>query len=190
MNRITPFTKADDKNLLKLKKTMESADRKVILDAMAKALKLAPKQVYQRWHYLHTYTPGAKSKNKTAKLAKNEPAKLITMDTTGSMKMDKVNAVKARKGKSVVPYVLEDGADVNMRGFMPVSLEARLRPLLSSMQPFGTVINNQLTRHTVPIMRAEKESVRKWMITAFPDRKYSISAIADNKSMVRIVRKA
>lgn len=143
------------------------------LDKFARTHNRNPRNVYLKWWELVIRKKGASKHLMTALKSLSD-----------------VKIVPAGKGKNMPLYVLEDGAEGIRRGPINPKLEKDLATLAPVMLPFGTIANGKLTRHTIPILKAEKSFALKWLAANIPDKKFGATIVHDNPNAVRILRKS
>lgn len=160
-----------------------------------------PKTVHAKWYHLHRGQPGMMRIHKKRK-KQRIPISVTNMPTgtkraykkSGAYKKHNLpisittsNTVMYQKGKNIQEMVLESGGPGPSRGMRASTIElmARLKPLVAQMLPLG---NPQNVIHSIPIVTANKETVRKLLKNEFKGNKYVISTIVDNKKMSRIFR--
>jgi len=173
------FTKWEEEQLLKIK---QGPNQRAGLDEFCKLTGRLYGPVYAAWNTFHKRA-GKWDPTLAVKphLAKSPKPKVKQTSIPLASAPTPVVAASSTTGKSLTPYTLEEGAEIQVRGNRDLykKLMIKLKPLFDAMEPF---------KHTVPIFKRESGEVRKFLKKTFKDRTYILSPIKDNPSMVRVHR--
>lgn len=89
---------------------------------------------------------------------------------------------KPKSTSKIIPYVIEKGiADRGRSDAQTIrALKGKLKPLIRTMEVYDGI----------PIYRVNARVVRRWLNESFKRKTFQISAIPEDKDMVRIIRRS